>query len=82
MIILGIESCLHDEDAAALVEDGRRLLGNVISTSVKERALFTAALCPEIASITPPLRICNCCRQKAALLDAGRTHRRWMPCTS
>ena len=37
MIILGIESTC-DETAAALVEDGRHLLSNVISTSVKEQA--------------------------------------------
>ena len=35
MIVLGIESTC-DETAASLVEDGRRLLSNVISTSVKE----------------------------------------------
>lgn len=40
---LGIESTC-DETAAALVEDGRHLLSNIISTSVKNR-LFTAALC-------------------------------------
>ena len=39
MIILGIESTC-DETAAALVEDGRHLLSNVISTSVKEQALY------------------------------------------
>ena len=38
MIVLGIESTC-DETAASLVEDGRRLLSNVISTSVKEQAL-------------------------------------------
>ena len=32
MIVLGIESTC-DETAASLVEDGRRLLSNVISTS-------------------------------------------------
>ena len=37
MIVLGIESTC-DETAAALVEDGRHLLSNVISTSVKEQA--------------------------------------------
>ena len=42
MIVLGIESTC-DETAASLVEDGRRLLSNVISTSVKEQALFMAA---------------------------------------
>ena len=39
MIVLGIESTC-DETAAALVEDGRKLLSNVISTSVKEQALY------------------------------------------
>ena len=39
MIILGIESTC-DETAASLVEDGRHLLSNVISTSVKEQALY------------------------------------------
>ena len=39
MIVLGIESTC-DETAASLVEDGRRLLSNVISTSVKEQALY------------------------------------------
>ena len=39
MIVLGIESTC-DETAAALVEDGRHLLSNVISTSVKEQALY------------------------------------------
>ena len=34
MIVLGIESTC-DETAASLVEDGRRLLSNVISTSVR-----------------------------------------------
>lgn len=48
MIILGIESTC-DETAAALVEDGRHLLSNVISTSVKEQALYGGVV-PEIAS--------------------------------
>ena len=38
MIVLGIESTC-DETAASLVEDGRRLLINVTSTSVKEQAI-------------------------------------------
>ena len=38
MIVLGIESTC-DETAASLVEDGRRLLSNVISTSVKEMCI-------------------------------------------
>ena len=48
MIVLGIESTC-DETAAALVEDGRHLLSNVISTSVKEQALYGGVV-PEIAS--------------------------------
>ena len=43
MIVLGIESTC-DETAASLVEDGRRLLSNVISTSVKEQALYGLSL--------------------------------------
>ena len=38
MIVLGIESTC-DETAAALVENGRTLLSNVIATSVQEQAL-------------------------------------------
>lgn len=48
MYILGIESTC-DETAAAVVEDGRRLISNVISTSVKEQALYGGVV-PEIAS--------------------------------
>ena len=48
MIVLGIESTC-DETAASLVEDGRHLLSNVISTSVKEQALYGCVV-PEIAS--------------------------------
>ena len=48
MVILGIESTC-DETAAALVEDGRKVLSNVISTSVKEQALYGGVV-PEIAS--------------------------------
>ena len=38
MYVLGIESTC-DETAAAIVEDGRKVISNVISTSVKEQAL-------------------------------------------
>ena len=55
MIILGIESTC-DETAAALVEDGRHLLSNVISTSVKEQALYGGVV-PEIASRSHTERI-------------------------
>ena len=45
MIVLGIESTC-DETAASLVEDGRRLLSNVISTSVKEPVSYTHLTLP------------------------------------
>lgn len=48
MYILGIESTC-DETAAAIVKDGRELISNVISTSVKEQALYGGVV-PEIAS--------------------------------
>ena len=48
MVILGIESTC-DETAAAVVEDGRRVVSNVIATSVKEQALYGGVV-PEIAS--------------------------------
>ena len=69
MIVLGIESTC-DETAAALVEDGRHLLSNVISTSVKEQALYGGVV-PEIAS----RRHCEfiSVTVKKALLDAGKT---------
>ena len=47
MIVLGIESTC-DETAASLVEDGRRLLSNVISTSVKEQALYGGVIYVDI----------------------------------
>ncbi|MDD6320279.1 MAG: tRNA (adenosine(37)-N6)-threonylcarbamoyltransferase complex transferase subunit TsaD [Oscillospiraceae bacterium] len=48
MYILGIESSC-DETAAAVVEDGKILHSNVISTSVQEQALYGGVV-PEIAS--------------------------------
>ena len=74
MIILGIESTC-DETAAALVEDGRHLLSNVISTSVKEQALYGGVV-PEIAS----RRHCEfiSATVKKALLQA-RPWRTWTP---
>ena len=48
MYVLGIESTC-DETAAAIVEDGRKVISNVISTSVKEQA-FYGGVVPEIAS--------------------------------
>ena len=71
MIILGIESTC-DETAAALVEDGRHLLSNVISTSVKEQALYGGVV-PEIASRKHVEAIAGLTDQ--ALREAGLTRR-------
>ena len=48
MYILGIESTC-DETAASIVKDGREVISNFISTSVKEQALYGGVV-PEIAS--------------------------------
>ena len=48
MYVLGIESTC-DENKGAIVEDGRKVISNVISTSVKEQALYGGVV-PEIAS--------------------------------
>ena len=48
MNILGIESSC-DETAAAVVEDGRNVLSNVIATSLEEHKLYGGVV-PEIAS--------------------------------
>jgi N6-L-threonylcarbamoyladenine synthase len=48
MLILGIESSC-DETAAAVVENGRRVLSNVIATSLEEHKLYGGVV-PEIAS--------------------------------
>ena len=48
MLILGIESSC-DETAAAVVEDGRRVLSNVIASQVEEHKLYGGVV-PEIAS--------------------------------
>ena len=48
MIILGIEtSC--DETAAALVEDGRKVLSNVVASQIEEHKIYGGVV-PEIAS--------------------------------
>ena len=48
MKILGIESSC-DETAAAVVEDGRIVLSNVIASSLEEHKLYGGVV-PEIAS--------------------------------
>lgn len=48
MKILGIESSC-DETAAAIVEDGRKILSNVVSTQIEKHKIFGGVV-PEIAS--------------------------------
>ena len=48
MYILGIESSC-DETAASVVEDGRRVLSNVVASQVEEHRLYGGVV-PEIAS--------------------------------
>ena len=48
MKILGIESSC-DETAAAVVEDGRKVLSNVIASQVEEHKIYGGVV-PEIAS--------------------------------
>ena len=43
MYVLGIESTC-DETAAAIVENGRKVISNIISTSVKEQALYLSLI--------------------------------------
>ena len=74
MIVLGIESTC-DETAAALVEDGRHLLSNVISTSVKEQALYGGVV-PEIAAATASLSVLP--SKKPCWMQA-RPSTMWMP---
>ena len=69
MYILGIESTC-DETAAAIVQDGRTPISNVISTSVKEQALYGGVV-PEIAS-RRHIEYVSATVEKA-LSDAGMT---------
>lgn len=69
MFVLGIESTC-DETAAAVVEDGRTVLSNVIATSVKEQALYGGVV-PEIASRRHAESISAVADK--ALADAGLT---------
>ncbi|HLV00632.1 MAG TPA: tRNA (adenosine(37)-N6)-threonylcarbamoyltransferase complex transferase subunit TsaD, partial [Acidobacteriota bacterium] len=48
MLVLGIESSC-DETAAALVEDGRRILSSVVASQVKIHSSFGGVV-PELAS--------------------------------
>lgn len=44
MKILAIESSC-DETAAAVIEDGRKILSSVVDTQIATHALYRAALC-------------------------------------
>lgn len=69
MIVLGIDtSC--DDTAAGVVEDGRRVLSNVISSQYDLHAAFHGVV-PEIASRAHTERISIVV--KKALADAGKT---------
>ena len=69
MLILGIESSC-DETAASVVEDGRRVLSNVVASQVEEHRLYGGVV-PEIASRRHAEAISGVVRQ--ALEQAGVT---------
>ena len=67
MKILGIESSC-DETAAAVVEDGRIVLSNVIASQVEEHKIYGGVV-PEIASRRHTEAICGVVEK--ALADAS-----------
>ncbi len=67
MKILGIESSC-DETAASVVEDGRKVLSNVIASQVEEHKIYGGVV-PEIASRRHTEAIC--CVVEKALNDAN-----------
>lgn len=69
MKILGIESSC-DETAAAVVEDGRIVLSNVVASQVEEHKIYGGVV-PEIASRRHTEAICTVVQK--ALDDAGCT---------
>ena len=69
MKILGIESSCA-ETAASVVEDGRRVLSNVIASQVEEHKIYGGVV-PEIASRRHTEAICGVVEK--ALKDAGCT---------
>ena len=69
MYILGIESTC-DETAAAVLQDGKTVVSNVIATSVQEQALYGGVV-PEIASRRHAESISGVVDK--ALADAGLT---------
>ncbi|WP_322175460.1 tRNA (adenosine(37)-N6)-threonylcarbamoyltransferase complex transferase subunit TsaD [Acutalibacter caecimuris] len=69
MIVLGIESSC-DETAAALVEDGRRILSSVVASQIDEHKIYGGVV-PEIASRRHSEAITGVTEQ--ALSQAGLT---------
>ena len=69
MLILGIESSC-DETAAAIVEDGRKVLSNVVASQVEEHKLYGGVV-PEIASRRHSEAIVGVVQE--ALDSAGKT---------
>ena len=69
MLILGIESSC-DETAAAVVEDGRKVLSNVVASQVEEHKLYGGVV-PEIASRRHSEAIVGVVQE--ALDSAGKT---------
>ncbi len=69
MKILSIESSC-DETAAAVIEDGRRILSNIVATQVEEHRLYGGVV-PEIASRRHAEAISGVTRE--ALQEAGVT---------
>lgn len=69
MKVLGIESSC-DETAASVVEDGRKVLSNVIASQVEEHKIYGGVV-PEIASRRHTEAICGVVEK--ALEDAGCT---------
>lgn len=69
MLILGIEtSC--DETSAAVVEDGRRILSNVVSSQVAQHAQFGGVV-PEIASRQHLLNLSPVVQQALSEAEVG-----------
>ena len=67
MLILGIESSC-DETAAAVVENGRKIVSSVVATQIEKHKIFGGVV-PEIASRMHTEAICAVTKQ--ALSDAN-----------
>ena len=72
--ILAIESSC-DETAAAVIEDGRKMLSNVVDTQIATHALYGGVV-PEIASRRHMEAVVRVTEQ--ALADARWISMRWM----